>query len=396
MVFAFRKQPLKTFYLIVSVASALFLRLPYWVVSALFPSNRPRRSWSLGRTVVVRGLQAVVNIMYDVGLTGGPDPNEASKSPDALGFVWVKGVSQEHITGRVAAAAKKNNVKPETISGYWYGKRDKDGRYAYRAKTNEKVIYYFHGGGHVSGSSNPRADSAPIVPVLLEKTSVVERAFALEYRLSSAPPFEAANPFPASLIDAIAGYKYLIDDLGFSPKDIIVQGSSSGGHLALALVLYLSESGIPALPVPGGLLLISPTLDWAGTHDGRPASSMQRNLPSDIVDVILKSGYSARALCGALPQEELASNPYLSPASLSLSNCHGLFKKFPRTCIVAGDAEQTLDAMVTFRDRLVADIGHDSVLYLEYPDAIHGFTSFSFFEPQRSDALRDISEWLAV
>ena len=45
------------------------------------------------------------------------------------------------------------------------------------------------------------------------------RIFTLEYRLSSAKPFKQANPFPASLMDAVAGYRYLVHDLGF---DLIV------------------------------------------------------------------------------------------------------------------------------------------------------------------------------
>jgi hypothetical protein len=29
-----------------------------------------------------------------------------------------------------------------------------------------------------------------------------------------------ANPFPAALLDVLAGYNYLVNDVGFSPSDI--------------------------------------------------------------------------------------------------------------------------------------------------------------------------------
>lgn len=82
-------------------------------------------------------------------------------------------------------------------------------------------------------------------------------------RISTPPSGISLNPFPAALIDAVAGYNYLVGNIGFSPDDIIVLGDSSGGNLALALARHLIESRrmvedvtIP-LP-PGGLILCSP------------------------------------------------------------------------------------------------------------------------------------------
>ncbi|CAG8765240.1 3583_t:CDS:2, partial [Gigaspora rosea] len=72
------------------------------------------------------------------------------------------------------------------------------------------------------------------------------------------------NQFPASLCDTIAAYLYLIDpepDAGFkpiNPKKIVFVGESSGGGLALAILLFLRDAG---LPLPGGAALLSPWLD---------------------------------------------------------------------------------------------------------------------------------------
>ncbi|KAI0312155.1 hypothetical protein OF83DRAFT_1067674 [Amylostereum chailletii] len=68
--------------------------------------------------------------------------------------------------------------------------------------------------------------------------------------------------------------------------------------------------------------------------------------------------------------------------------------RFPPTCIVAGGAEQTLDAMITFRGRLLSGSGQTCVTYLEYADAIHDFLAFEWHGPERSQALKDVGAWL--
>ncbi|KAJ7438440.1 alpha/beta-hydrolase [Mycena latifolia] len=330
----------------------------------------------MGRTIAVRGLQAVVDAMYKIGFSPLNDLEAFQLQP---GFAWVNGIDPDMMVGDVASATKLNKVSPAKICGYWSGKTGPDGQYGQAAMAGEKVLYMLYGGGHVSGSANPKSDNVPSVrcgvPALL------------------ASPFKAANLFPANLLDDIAGYRYLVNEIGFKPKNVIVAGVSSGGHLALDLVLYLTQSNLPSLPLPAGLLLMSPTLDWARTHDSSPSCSMIRNRSADIVHPILSNGYTARALLGDLPETDLATNPYLSPASLSLPNPRGLFAGFPPTCITAGDAEQTLDPMKTLRDRLTSDNVKDG-RYLEYADANHSFLTLPLFEPQRSQAFNDIGRWI--
>jgi acetyl esterase/lipase len=114
----------------------------------------------------------------------------------------------------------------------------------------------------------------------------------------------------------------------------------------------------------------------------------------DVVWPILQGGYSARALLGALPLSDLATDPYLSPASLALASPRGLFTGFPPTCIVTGEAEQTLGPMQTARDRLVCDVGEENVRYLEYRDANHAFLSLPLFKTQRARAYGDMGRWI--
>lgn len=112
------------------------------------------------------------------------------------------------------------------------------------------------GTAHPSNSTNKTLWTG-----LLQHTKPT-RLFALSYRLSSTSPFPSLNPFPAALIDAIAGYRYLVQDVGFDPGNIIVSGDSAGGNLAYALARYMSAKEYGhELPRPGAVLLLSPTVD---------------------------------------------------------------------------------------------------------------------------------------
>ncbi|KZV89535.1 alpha/beta-hydrolase [Exidia glandulosa HHB12029] len=396
MVFAFRSQPLKTIYIVYFGLSTLFVRLPFWIANSIIPATRQRRSWSFKHAVLVQFLRAGVGMFYATGIGGPPDAEKDAQSAAELGLVWIEPASSDLIVADVALAAKANNVHPTRTSGYWIGERDASGRHGHRARAGEKVLYTLHGGAFITGTGTPKGAWGENItkPILSLKPNAFRRAFALEYRLASAAPYTATNPFPSALLDAIAGYRYLVQDLGFDPKDILVEGDSAGGQLALNLVTYLVHSQLADLAPPGALLMLSPTADWACTHDNDPASSMTRNYYSDYIHRVLDCRYSARALRGTLSETELASNAYLSPGSLKLQNERGYFSNFPPTCIVAGEAEVMLDPMRMLRDRLVADNSAESVIYQEYANAPHAWLLVTAFEPYRSAALEGIKHWI--
>lgn len=226
-----------------------------------------------------------------------------------------------------------------------------------------------------------------------ELCPTIARIFGGAYRLSSSAPFPAANPFPAALLDAAATYYYLLHTIGFQPKQVIISGDSAGGHLATALVRYLAINRFPTLPVPGGLLLISPTVDWAVTHIGKDCSIV-RNASSDYCNQFF-AGYTKRSLLGTLPEEQAAANAWISPASLNVKNAEGLFKGLPKTYVLVGEAEICLDSYHTIRDRLAADIGKD-LTYCEVKDSTHDFLTMSWHGPERSMAFKDIASWIAT
>ncbi|KAF8515473.1 alpha/beta-hydrolase [Gautieria morchelliformis] len=395
--FAFRNQPLKALYLLYFAVTGLLIRLPYWTIASAIPACRPKRTWSMRRSFEVRLLNAMINRLFCViGFPPEVDPVKDSKAASTTGFVWVDEIPEEFIKGEVAAMAKKNSVLPARIYGYWFGKRASDGSHGQRASPGELVYYHIHGGGFIAGSCSPQSTSAKIpLGVLDQCAGKVDRAFGIDYRLASAAPFPPSNPFPAALMDALSGYYYLVKTLGFSPRNMILGGDSAGSHIAVVLVRYLETAKISSLSGPRALLLVSPAMDWGCTHDDNsPSSSMELNSKTDFWTLIVRRGYAARCICGSLDADEVLFNSWLAPASLKISNPAGLFHGFPRTCIMAGGAEQIVDSIRTFRDRIIKDIGESNVTYLEYPDATHDFLAQTWHEPERSEALMEIKGFL--
>ncbi|CDO74480.1 hypothetical protein BN946_scf184979.g35 [Trametes cinnabarina] len=234
------------------------------------------------------------------------------------------------------------------------------------------------------GSAHPNGGMMPMYEGFLEHFGANVRIFGLEYRLSSAAPFPPANSFPASLINAIAGYRYFIEDVGFEPHQIILFGDSAGGGIAFNLARYLAVANLSRLRQAGGMMLLSPTMDWAGTHDDGKA--VKDNARSDFVQPVVNSGYTRRALLGDLPSEEFAAKSvWISPGSRVAEWEPGMFAGVPRTVMVAGGAECTLDLMHAARDRLLRDLGGGRFEYIEVPDATHDFLPKKWHEPERSN-----------
>jgi acetyl esterase/lipase len=199
--------------------------------------------------------------------------------------------------------------------------------------------------------------------------------------------------------------------VGFRPEDIIVEGDSAGGNLALALTRYLLENKVMAdvptaqvLAPPGALLLMSPWTDMGGSHI-RPGSSAITNARSDYLGGSPQTKgqlpYPVLAFIGPHDRSWVQTNPYISPASLELKmtgpsadpGSTGLFSKFPRTFIAAGGAEQLVDQIRTLKERMVGELG-EAVTYYEAPDGIHDYTCFEWHEPERSATFVQIANWM--
>lgn len=56
MVHQFRRHPLKGLYLSFELLTTLFFRLPSWVIGNVPRELRPRQSWSLRKSVLIRAI----------------------------------------------------------------------------------------------------------------------------------------------------------------------------------------------------------------------------------------------------------------------------------------------------------------------------------------------------
>lgn len=415
-------QPIKSIYWLFELTVTAFVLVPLWALFSISPSWRPRQAWTIKRVIWVnfirrlwvaelrtgplikepdhlsiatdRGIRGALPKVLQLAVTGSLESGH-----DTYG-VWVP-ATQHLVTGELKAWAEAAGVSSVQIPGYWTHKIGVCLQLAAAPQPGEKVAYHLHGGAYVLQSANPLDPTAAIGKGLLKYSKEVLRVFAIEYRRSSHKPFEIASPFPAALLDALAGYSYLISTLGFSPSDIVLVGDSAGGNVALALIRYLVEhqaSQDVQLPGPTGhLVLLSPWADMSKSHE-TPSSSTARNWKSDYLRL---SDYARTAFLGPHNQDYLETNRYISPASLQASQAS--FERFPRTFIVAGGAEIMYDQIVTLKNRLIKDLGEDDgtagegkVRFYDAPDAVHDYLIFHWHEPERTQTLEAISEWLTL
>ncbi|KAF8806420.1 alpha/beta-hydrolase [Phlegmacium glaucopus] len=404
---AFHRQPLKGLYISYQFITILFIRGPLWALLSIPPSWRPRKTWTIKRTIMAKFIKHVMGM---TALTGPllKMPNHLAILPgkDVQG-VWVE-AANHLITGDLKIWAQTADVSSVRIPGYWTHKKGTSIKVASPPQPGEKIIYALHGGAYVHQSAHPTDPTAVIVRVLLKHVESVTRVFSLEYRLATGKPFELAHPFPTQLLDALAGYNYLVNVVGFSPNDIIIAGDSAGGNLAHALTLYLTEykdTTEVALPAPpNALILLSPWVDLGMTHSNLPKGSAKTCLASDYIgtngDVI---HYAKDAFTGPHGRGIAEINSYISPASLD-PGLYVDFKKFPRTFIVGGGAEVLIDSIRTLKDRMVRDLGEGNgvkegegkVRYFEVPDGIHDYLVFPWHEPERTDTLVEINRWVSA
>lgn len=127
--------------------------------------------------------------------------------------------------------------RPDEPRGHWF---------IPEAPHSSKTMLYFHGGGY---AFYPTV-SHHFISLLAHKfqTSI----FALDYRLTP------EHAHPAQLDDAVNAYRYLLEQGGISPQNLVVGGDSAGGHLVLMSLVGVRQAG---LPQPSLALALSPWTD---------------------------------------------------------------------------------------------------------------------------------------
>lgn len=317
----------------------------------------------------------------------------------------------ELIHGELKQWADVAKVEPIRLPGYWIHKKGTSLVMGEKPSKDEKVVLFLHGGSYTSSSAHPSAPTSNVPRTILKECERIKRTLAVEYRLSAGAPLPAANPFPTALIDALAGYNYLVNTVGFVPENIIVTGDSAGGNLALALTRYLVEYTpqlSPALtthPSPRALLLFSPWSDMSVATHSNPNSSIHTLAKIDYLvgpscrpTPLPHENYAARAFVGPHGFDTAPFvNPYISPTSPDIPEGKGSFIGFPKTLVIAGNSELLVDQIRVLVERMEKDLGRDSgmVRYLEAKDAVHDFFVFPWFDSGRKEATEELRNWVA-
>ncbi|MDN5861239.1 MAG: alpha/beta hydrolase fold domain-containing protein [Pseudonocardia sp.] len=223
-------------------------------------------------------------------------------------------------------------------------------------------VLYLHGGGYVSGSA---FGYRPLVAALAAATG--STVLLPDYRLAP------EHPFPAAVDDAVAAYRWLLDE-GVAPERVIVAGDSSGAGLALSLLRTLAEHGEPR---PGGAALLCPLVDLTG---GRV---QERATPGDGRPVVTS------ALLRALGALYLAGHPVDDPAVAPLeADLAGL----PPLLVQAGAGDTVVAEARALAER-ARDHGVDVTLQL-FPADTHVFHVFWPFLPEAGQALAAVGDFV--
>lgn len=211
------------------------------------------------------------------------------------------------------------------------------------------VVLYLHGGGYCCGD----LEYSKGFGTILSKQSNC-RVFCPAYRL--APEY----PYPAALVDAVDSYSYLIKT--FPSDKIAVIGESAGGGLLFSLCLKLKELG---LPLPGGLVAISPWTDLTAS-----GSSYRDNME---LDPSITQEHLSRFASFYCPKAVGTADPFVSPVFGDLAG-------LPESLIYVGGDEIMRDDAVMMFEKLKA-AGCESKLTIA-PEMWHAYILYGLKERQ--------------
>jgi acetyl esterase/lipase len=242
-------------------------------------------------------------------------------------------------------------VSANGVPAEWFRRED-----ASRGPT----ILYLHGGGYGLGSIETHRD-------LIARICRASRAsaLALEYRLAP------EHRFPAQLEDAVAGYRWLLQQ-GVDPRNVVLGGDSAGAGLCISLMVKLRDSGDP---LPAAAVCLSPWVDLEGLGD-----SVDQNDRYDYISRRALQQYRKRFV-----EDADVRNPLAAPLYADL-------RRLPPILVQVGSAEALLDDSRRIVER-AREAGVD-VTFRVWEDMIHVWQLFAFMVPQASAAIDEIGAFI--
>lgn len=202
----------------------------------------------------------------------------------------------------------------------------------------DRALLFLHGGGYVFGSLRSHGG-------LAGELGRAARCQVLQLDYRRAPE----HPFPAAVDDAVAAYRYLLQQ-GLAPERIAVAGDSAGGGLVLCALVASRAAG---LPLPGAAVCLSPWVDLEATGESyRTREAQDPLVQRKVVDEV-----RAHYLNGQDPRA-----PTASPIHADLTG-------FPPLLVQVGEREILYsDAEALARKARAQGV---DVTFEEWPDMVH-------------------------
>jgi epsilon-lactone hydrolase len=211
-----------------------------------------------------------------------------------------------------------------------------------REPDDPPTILHLHGGAYIIGSAFGYRPLGGALALAAETGVLLP-----DYRLAP------EHPFPAAIEDTVSAYEWMLGR-GVDPERLTISGDSSGGGLAVSVLLTLKERG---LPQPGCAVLMCPWVDLAHDLEDNPDTQ----------------GYADTYLAG-----HPADDPVASPLRADLSG-------LPPLLIQGATGDKHLSGVKALADH-ARKHGIDAALEL-YPVDAHVFQLFWSFLPEAAEAL---------
>ncbi|CDR99718.1 uncharacterized protein SPSC_05287 [Sporisorium scitamineum] len=431
-----------------------FIAIPLYMLRCLLPRFRLNRNWSYISAVYIMVVRRVMRNLIRFGVQpiaprrgglrdrntliatvasclnlSGPGGSVvlAKENVKALKLnathgrpdkVWITPVGPEYLDGILAVKTAPNDRRkivtdaytgPPLLDAKWL-------KWSVRAlwfthkphmvpsqprsatKPNRPVICYFHGGAGVTFNAGDLHMGQNLAKTLARTAGI--DVFSVDYNLA---PFAAS---PVQLYQAVSAYLYLVNELGYFPKQIYMGGDSHGAWLTLQLERYLRSykhllfNDTDSFQIPG-LMLLSP---WIAPED-LAFKSRERNVGQDIIDLSYESwGVAAQGL-RKLPFP--MSDPWITHANKSMAELAAM----PPCFIANGGCEALVDEGTYFANllrkakglptstssqRIVLSPGelNCKVVHHIFPDAVHDFFTVDTEISKAAKVYQQIGTWV--
>ena len=250
----------------------------------------------------------------------------------------------------LAEGVLREPVDANGVAAEWQGRAD---------ATPHIVMLYLHGGGYCVGSV---ATHRPLTTAIAH--DFAGRVLSVDYRLAP------EHPCPAAIDDAIAAYRFLLDQ-GVAPSGIVIAGDSAGGGLTLATLIALRDAGIPA---PAGGWMISPWADLTQTSATMTSKTEDVSITAERLDEFAE----AYAPAGD------AGDPRATPLNATLAG-------LPPLLIQVGTAERLLDDALGVARKGATENVH--VTFSAWPGQPHVWHIFNAMLSEGREAIHEGVDW---